>query len=175
MLRHLDDDAARPLGGGMGIGRGHAEVEIAVLVHRRSLQDQDVGRVDEAAVPVRDLAEIHRNVVAASGIVLLAVVAGEMPVEPLEVRAVGIAFQHLARAHAEAGADLDALDLVLARRQRRVELVGLAQAEAPIQPHAGLDQGGRLRRRNLPCLGQLPVKRHRFSSRNPSPFDPAPC
>ena len=166
MLRDLDDDAARPLRGGVGIGRGHAEIEEAVLVHRRGLEHQDVDRVDEAAVPVRHLAEIHRDVVAAPGIVVLAVVAGEVPAEPLEVRAVRIAFQHLARPHAEAGADLHALELVLARRQRLVEAIRLHQAEAPIQPHAGFDQGGRLRRRNLARLALLALKRHRMSSRN---------
>ena len=44
--------------------------------------------VDEAAVVVRDLAEIERHVVAAPGIVLPAVVAGEVQAEPVEVLAV---------------------------------------------------------------------------------------
>ena len=66
----LDDRAVPEIGG--------AQIEIAVFVDRAGLEDDDVDRVDEAPIVVRDLAKIDRHVVAASGIVLLPVVAGEV-------------------------------------------------------------------------------------------------
>ncbi len=160
MLRHFDHDAARTLRRGMGVGCGKAEVETAVCIHRCRLQDQDVTGINEAAIPVRHLAEVHRHVIAATGVVLLAVIAGEVPAEPVEGLAIGVAFQHGTRAHAQAGPDVDAAQLALAGRQCLIEAIRLAQAETPIQPHAGLDQRGSFHRRDLADLSLLTLKCH---------------
>jgi len=96
----------------------------------------------------------YHALMAAADIVLLPIITREVPVEGQEMIAGRIAFQELPRPHAEAGADLDALQLVLARRQGGIELVRLNQAKAPIQPHAGADLGRRLRRGNFPGLAR---------------------
>ena len=66
------------------------EVEVPVGVDRAGLDHHDLGRVDEPAVVVGDLAEVARDVVLQPGVALLAVVAAEVPVEEVEVLAVGI-------------------------------------------------------------------------------------
>src|SRR6185437_17029127 len=58
-----------------------AKVEVPAIIHRASLQDGDINRIEEATVIIRHLSEIERGVVATSGIVFLAVVAGKMPAE----------------------------------------------------------------------------------------------
>ncbi len=83
----LDDDD-------LGAGRDRAvpevrgaEVEEPVGVDGTGLDHHDVGRVDEPAVVVADLAEVARDVVLQAGVALLAVVAAEVPVEEVEVLA----------------------------------------------------------------------------------------
>ena len=97
----------------------------------------------EAPVVVGNLAEIDRDVVAASLVVLLPVVAGEMQAERVDVVAVGIRVQHGARPHGETVADLDVGELADAGGERLVEQIGLAQAGAVVQPHARRHQAGR--------------------------------
>jgi hypothetical protein len=110
--------------------------EVARLVHRARLENDDVHGIEEAAVVVRDLAKIEGHVGTASAIVTLPVVAGEVPAEPEKVFALRIAFHHRARPHREAGADLYVLQRLAAGCQRFVEHIWLAQADAVIEPHA---------------------------------------
>src|SRR5215470_8353082 len=65
-----------------------------------------------------------------------------MPTEQVEMLAFRIVVDHSARTHREAGADLDVLQLVLARSQRLIENIGLAVGRAVVQPHAGFDEAG---------------------------------
>ena len=141
-LRALDDRAVPEIGG--------AEIEVAALVHRTGLENDDVHRINEAAVIVRQLAEVERQVVAPAGVVLLPVVAREMQAEPEEVFAGGIGLQHRTRLQRQAGADLYVLELVLAGGERRVEHVRLAQRHAVVEPHAGPDEARCLLGRNRP-------------------------
>ena len=133
---------------------GGAQIEVAVLVHRAGLEDDDVDRGHEAPVVVGDLAEIDRDVVAAPLVVLLPVVAGEVQAERVDVVPVGIGVQHGARPHRQAVADLDVRQLADAGGQRPVEDIGLAQAGAVVEPHAGVDEpGGALG--EIVCAGAL--------------------
>ena len=153
----LDDDRAGALDDGAMPQVGGAQIEVAVLVHRAGLEDDDVGGRHEAPVVVGDLAEIDRDVVAASLVVLLPVVAGEMQAERVDVLALGIGVQHGARPHGQAVADLDVRELADAGGERAVEQVGLAQAGAVVQPHArGDEAGGALRRDRLGRRGGSP-------------------
>ncbi len=84
--RGLDDQDLRALGHRLVVADGAVEVEPAVRVHRAGPDADDVDRIDEAAVVVGCLAEVHRHVVGASFVGAGAVVAGEVPVVPEEVR-----------------------------------------------------------------------------------------
>ncbi len=114
------------------------KLKCAVLVHRAGLQNDDVHRIDEAAVVIRHLAQVERHVVAAPRIVFLAVVSREVPTKPEEVFALRIALHHCTRLHREAGTEFHILQGVPAGGERLVEDVGLAQPHAVIEPHAGL-------------------------------------
>jgi hypothetical protein len=85
VLVRLDDDGAGALEDGAMPQVGGAEIEVAVLVHRAGLEDDDVRGRHEAPVVVGDLAEIHRDVVAAPFVVLLPVVAREVQAEGVDV------------------------------------------------------------------------------------------
>jgi hypothetical protein len=125
------------------IGNGAAEVEESVLVDGRGLEDRHVD-VDEAAVVVRGLAEVHWNMMAASAVVHFAFEAGEIPGEVSAMGADGIGFDRGTRSQRETSADLDAAKLADARSERLVEQIRLTDAEAVIEPVAGLDDRGRL-------------------------------
>ena len=133
-LRAFDD---RPL---PDIGR--AKVEVSAVIHRAGFEDGDVHGIEKATVIIRHLSQIQRDVVAAAGIVFPAVVAGEMPAEHVEMLAFRIVFDHSARAHRQAGADLHVRQFVFACSQRPIENIGLAMACAVVQPHAGFDEAG---------------------------------
>jgi hypothetical protein len=92
--------------------RGEAEIEEAVLVLRAGLENGDLRRVDKAPVVVGDLTEVAGDVVRETAVALCAVVAGVVPVEPVEVVAARVDLEHGAGAQSKAGADLDVLDLV---------------------------------------------------------------
>ena len=132
----LDDDGVGALDDGAMPQVGGAQVEVAVLIHRTGLDDDDVRGSHEAPVVVGDLAKIDRNVVATPLVVLLPVVAGEMQAEYVDVFAVGIRVQHGARLHGQTVADLDVRELADAGAERAVEQIGLAQASTVVQPHA---------------------------------------
>ena len=119
-----------------------AEIEEAILVHAAGLEDDDVHGINEAAIVVGYLAEIQRHVVAAPGIVLAAVVAGEMQAEPEEVVAFRISFQHGAWPHREAGADLNVGKLHRTGGKSRVKDIWLAERRAVVEPHAGSHEAG---------------------------------
>ena len=55
-----------------------AEVEKSVLIHRRGFEHREID-VDEAAIVIGRLAEVHRNVAAEPAIVHLAFEAGKVP------------------------------------------------------------------------------------------------
>jgi hypothetical protein len=101
----LHDHHVRPFDKRAVIGVGSTEVEVTVLVHRACLENDHVERIDEAAVIVRDFAEIDRQVVAQPGIVFLSIVTREVHTGPEHVLAVGIGFQHRARLERERRAD----------------------------------------------------------------------
>ena len=118
----LDDDRAGALDDGAMPQVGGAQIEVAVLVHRTGLEDDDVGGRHEAPVVVGDLAEIDRDVVAASLVVLLPVVAGEMQAERVDVLARPGSASSTARGRMrQAVADLDVRDLADAGGERAVE------------------------------------------------------
>jgi hypothetical protein len=90
--RHLDDERfgafdQRPVPDSSG-----TEVDPAILVHWAGLEANEIDRVDETPVIVRDFAEVERNVVADSGVVLAVGVAAEVPVERVKMLPVGIGF-----------------------------------------------------------------------------------
>ena len=129
------DDGAQPdLRGG--------EIEHAVLVHRAGLDDQDIGRIDKAAVIIRHLAELHRKMRAAALIGLAAIVGREKRAEPLEMLASRVRFQHSARPQAEAGTDFNVVQFGGVLGQGSIEGVGLCLRESVVQPHAGPHQSG---------------------------------
>src|SRR5690349_17368816 len=109
---------------------GRPEVEPAILVQRTGLQDDDVDELEEPPVIVRDFAEVERNVVADSGVVLGAIVAAEVPTERVKMPPVRIRFQEGAWRDGETRADLDVDELVHARRQRLIEAIGLPERDA---------------------------------------------
>src|SRR5262245_10455157 len=91
--RHLDDDGLRALYcRAMPHIRG-AEIEEAVFVRWTGFQHQNIDRVDEAAIIVRHLAEIERRVMTTAGIVLVPVIAAEMPAERMKMAAFRIGLQ----------------------------------------------------------------------------------
>ena len=138
--RPLNDVAVPQIGG--------AEIEITVLVHPTSLQDNNVYRRDETLVIVWYFAKIDRQVVHAPSVVHFAVVAGEMHAEQMKVFALGILIQHCARTHGDAGAELHVMQFFFAQCQCMIEHIGLTQGGTVIDPHAGLDHGGGLGGRN---------------------------
>ena len=119
---------------------GGAQIVVTVSVERTGLENDDVRRAHEAAVVVGDLAEIDRDVVAASFVVFLPVVAGVVQAERVDVVTVGIGLHHRARAHRETVTELDVRDLVDAGPKHSVEHVGLAQRSTVVQPHARRDE-----------------------------------
>ena len=140
-----------------------AQVEIAAFVDRARLEDDDVDRVDEAPIVVRDFTKIDRDVVAASGIVLSPVVAGVVEAERLDVMAFGIGFLHGAGPHRQTMADLEVADFLDAGAKRLVEDIGLAQPRAVVEPHAGLDETCGMFSGHRLCLSPGDSHRHRFS------------
>ena len=62
--------------------------------------------------------------------------------------AFGVLFDHSARTQRQAGPYLDVLQIVLARSQRLIENIGFAVRGAVVQPHAGLNEAGRVFRGN---------------------------
>jgi hypothetical protein len=90
---------------------------------------------------------------ADAGIVLAPVVAGKVPTEPEEMLALRVGLQHGARPHRQTGANLDVAQLRLARREGKVEDIGLTQGDAVIDPIAQLYQRGCIGGRY--CLGLL--------------------
>ena len=104
-----------------------AQIEIAAFIDRARLEDDDVDRVDEAPIVIRDFTKIDRDVIAASVIVLPPVVAGVMQAERIDMMAFGIGIQHGAGPHRQTMADLDVGDFLDAGAKRFVEDVGLAQ------------------------------------------------
>jgi hypothetical protein len=125
---------------------GRAQIEEAVLVHGASPEDDDVRRRHEPAVVLRDLPQIHRDVVAASLVVLLPVVAREVQAEPVDVFAVAIGVEHRTRLHGQAVPDLDIRKRTDAGAERAVEHRRLTQARTVIQPHTRRNQASRLLR-----------------------------
>ena len=155
----LDDDHPGTLDDRPMPEIGRAQVEIPVLVNRTCLEDDDVHRVDEAPIVVRDLAEIDRKIVAAPGIVLLPVVAGIVQAERIHVTPVRIGFEHGTRAHRQAAANLDVGQLMNAGSKD----IRLTEACAVVEPHAGGDEpGGTLSGNRLRLDGSDP---HRHLSR----------
>ena len=132
---------------------GSAEIEITVFIHAAGFQHHHIHRRDEAPVVVGNLAQIHRQVMDATGIVHFAVVAREMHAEQMKVLALGVLIQHRTRTHGDAGAELHVMQFVFAQCQRLVEHIGLAQGGTIVDPHARLDQDSSLFGRN--GLGRL--------------------
>jgi hypothetical protein len=76
---------------------GGAEIEVAVFIHRASLEHDDVDGIDEAAIIVRHLTKVERNIIAEAGVMLGAVITAKMPVERMEMLTLGIGLQKGAR------------------------------------------------------------------------------
>jgi phosphoglycerate dehydrogenase-like enzyme len=104
-----------------------AQIEIAASIDRACLEDDDVDRVNEAPIVIRDFTKVDREVIAASVIVLSAVVAGVMEAERLDMMAFGISVKHGAGALRQTMADLVVGDFPDAGAKRFVEDIGLAQ------------------------------------------------
>src|SRR4030095_9451471 len=66
-----------------------AQIEVAVFIDRAGLEDDEVDRVDEASIVIRDFTKVDRDVSAAPAIVLSPVVAGVMQAEPMDMRGFG--------------------------------------------------------------------------------------
>ena len=122
---------------------GDAEIEKSIRIHFAGLENEDVGGIDKSAVIIGDFAEIAWNVVAKTRVVLLAVVAAEVPVVPLKMFALRVDLEHGSRARAEACPNLYVLQLHLAGRQRLIEDVRLGKNRAVIHPVAGFDEACR--------------------------------
>ena len=162
----LDDDALGDVADRAQIGRDGREVEAALLVDRSDLQAGEVDLVaQEAAIEIRTLAEIERDVGDPAGIVMAPLVAREVPRQVFGTRAAsGPALEHGARAHGEAGADADVAQLGRARRERGVETIRLAETEAVIEPASALHERRRgLGGEALACVLAL-VVRHAHSA-----------
>ena len=138
------------------------QIEIAAFIDRACLEDDDVDRVDEAPIVIRDFTKIDRDVIAASVIVLSPVVAGIMQAERIDMMAFGIGIQHGAGAHRQTMADLDVGDFLDAGAKRFVEDIGLAQCCAVVEPHAGSDETGGTLSGNHLRLSAGDSHRHRF-------------
>src|SRR3954453_9774227 len=148
---------------------GEAEVVEAVLVLRAGLEHGDLRRVDESPVVVRDFTEVAGDVVGQAEVALPAVVAGVVPVEPMEVLTPAVGLEHGARAQRQARADLHVLELLDPLRERGVEHVRLREAGAVLHPVAGGHE-----RRSVSCGDAFrsrtacPAERHRCHARPPS-------
>ena len=57
---------------------GGAEIEITISVHGCSFEDHDINGFNEAAIIIGNFAKVHRDVLRATGIMLLAVIARKM-------------------------------------------------------------------------------------------------
>ena len=104
-LGYFDDDCLRTLDNGAQPHIGWAEVEISVLVDGARFQDGDIDRIEEPAVVIRHLAEIEWNIVTEAAIVLGSVVTAEVPIEPLEMSAIGVGLENGARLEGKARPD----------------------------------------------------------------------
>ena len=119
-----------------------------------------LGRVDEPAVVVGDLAEVARDVVLQSGVALLAVVAAEVPVEEVEVLAVGIGLDNRSRSHAQARRECSRCG---ARRSARPAPGRTRRAgRAPRRSRASLPNGPARPQLPARCFG--PTSRWSYSS-----------
>lgn len=121
-----------------------AEIEEAALVHRCGLDAHDINRLDEAPVVIRCLAEVHRDVARAAAVACAAVVSGEMPAQPREALALGIGLDDGALAKGQARANLHVAQFAAPLCECVIECVGLADAEAEVEPVAGADDRGGL-------------------------------
>ena len=146
---HFHDHRSRTLDDGASPVVGGPEVEEAIGVHRAGFDGRDVDGLEEAPIVVGDLAEVERDGMADSGVVLGAVVAAEEPAHGAEMLAPGIGLQKGAGLEGEAGADLDIAEFAGARGEGPIEDVGLAKTEAVVEPHARADEPGGLRGRDL--------------------------
>ena len=122
---------------------GRPKVEIAILVHRAGLEDDDVHGIDEAAVIIRHLAQVERDVVAAAGVVLAAVVAGKMPAEHGKCSPSGSA-SITARGCIVRQERIFTFAVLFARASAPSKTSGWQSASAVVQPHAGPDEAGRV-------------------------------
>src|SRR6202034_3832629 len=104
----LHADAARPLDHGPQISGAASKVEVPLGIHGCGLDASDSDRIHEAAIVSRRFAEVHGNIVAPSGIMLLAVIAGKMPVEPQKMLTLRVGVQYGPRPHGQCRADPDA-------------------------------------------------------------------
>src|SRR5215468_7568993 len=86
----FDDDQTRALDYRAVPEIGGAQIEIAVLIDRTGLENDDVHRIHEAPVVIRNLTKVHRDVVAAAAIVLPSVVGRVVEAEGVDMTAVGI-------------------------------------------------------------------------------------
>src|SRR5271154_5081184 len=59
-----------------------AKIEVAILVHRACLENDDVNWRKKAAVVVRHFTEVEGHIVAESGIVIPAVTTRKVPTKP---------------------------------------------------------------------------------------------
>ena len=139
----LDDQRLRLFADRLVIGDRRAEVEKAVLVHRRRLQHREVD-VDEAAIVVGRLAEVHRDMMREAAIVHLSFEPREIPRQVSEMTFVGIRLDRRARTHREASANFHAVERRHSRGERAIEQVRLPESESVLDPVAGFDVRRRL-------------------------------
>ena len=66
---------------------------------------------------------------------LLAVIAGKVQIDPVEMLSLGVGGQHRTGTHRQARAYLDAAQFIASQRQRSIEGIGLAQRRAIVEPH----------------------------------------
>src|SRR5260370_17478105 len=119
-----------------------------MVVHRRGLEHRGVD-VDEAAIIVGRLTEIHRDMMAEPAVVHLALDSREVPREVCDMSTLRIRLDCRARAHRKTAAEFDAVDLRNSRREPRVDRVGLPHAQAVICPAPGSTQRPPLPRADL--------------------------
>ena len=150
VLVDLHDDDLRRVADGLHVGRGNAEVEVAVLIHGAHLDQGHIRRIDVIIVVAGQLGIAHGLIEAGAGVDMLALKAAGV---------VGVIDNMLGRLldiedgglpQGDAAADLHILQLRGAACQRLIQNVGMGVAEAIVYPVAGLDHFN-----GFVCRGQL--------------------
>ena len=146
ILVHFDDDDIRALADRGKVRGIRTEVEVAMFVHRRHLNHEDVRLDGSIHIPVipRKLGILDRAVESAALRDHFPLDPGHMPGVPGEVIPGILALENGRFFHQDAAAQIDVGQLIGARCQRFVQRIRCTGGPAEIDPVAGLYMGNGL-------------------------------